>query len=251
MLTHIHPSPLRFACETRPGFNDPVNPAQRPEPVTAKTRQVPRAPLPTEGVTSCGAMSRITSEGVTPPSSLLRAHAPDQIPPTAYGRCLGRRVFAGCRQPLLGDGLSRHYLCNPYVGAWTPTPRCSPGALARFFPGDNGLTPILTSSAHPITPVMQLQQGPTFRGCSHSLMFRLLRLLALQVAPTAEALSSPGRPGRLHHASPGWLPAPGCGIATCPTRATDTAGLSPAGLQPCRLLPEFVGTDLRRIYAPY
>jgi hypothetical protein len=52
---------------------------------------------------------------------------------------------------------------------------------------------------------------------------------------------SPGRPGRLHHASPGWLPAPGCGIATCPTRATDTAGLSPAGLQPCRLLPESVG----------
>jgi len=48
MLTHIHPSPLRFACETRPGFNDPVNPAQRPEPVTAKTRQVPRAPLPTK-----------------------------------------------------------------------------------------------------------------------------------------------------------------------------------------------------------
>ncbi len=45
-----------------------------------------------------------------------------------------------------------------------------------------------------------------------------------------------GQPGRLHHASPGWLPAPGCGITTCPTRATETAGLSPAGLQPCRLL---------------
>ena len=45
-----------------------------------------------------------------------------------------------------------------------------------------------------------------------------------------------GRPGRLHHASPGWLPRPGCGIATCPKRATDRAGLSPAGWQPCRLL---------------
>ena len=42
------PSPLRFACETRPGFNDPVNPTQCPEPVTTKTRQVPRAPLPTK-----------------------------------------------------------------------------------------------------------------------------------------------------------------------------------------------------------
>ena len=42
--------------------------------------------------------------------------------------------------------------------------------------------------------------------------------------------------GRLHHASPGWLPTPGCGIATCPLWAFDTAGLSPAGLQSCRLL---------------
>jgi len=45
-----------------------------------------------------------------------------------------------------------------------------------------------------------------------------------------------GWPGRLHHASPGWLPRPGCGIATCPKRALDRAGLSPAGWQPCRLL---------------
>ena len=53
--------------------------------------------------------------------------------------------------------------------------------------------------------------------------------------------NSIGRPGRLHHAWLGWLPAPRCGIATCPTRAIDTAGLSPAGLQPCRLLrsPKF------------
>jgi hypothetical protein len=35
---------------------------------------------------------------------------------------------------------------------------------------------------------------------------------------------------------PGWFPIPGCGITTRPLRATDAAGLSPAGLQPCRLL---------------
>ena len=52
-----------------------------------------------------------------------------------------------------------------------------------------------------------------------------------------------GRPGRLHHASPGWLPIPGCGIATCPTWAVDTAGLAPAGLQPCRLLPAASGSS--------
>ena len=66
-------------------------------------------------------------------------------------------------------------------------------------------------------------------------MFRLPRLLDPPVAPTA-GLSASGRPSRLHHAELGWLPAPSSGIATCPSRATDTAGLSPAGLQPCRLL---------------
>jgi len=48
-------------------------------------RQAPRAPLPAQGITSCGVVSCTTSEGVTPPSLLLRAHAPDQIPPTVFG----------------------------------------------------------------------------------------------------------------------------------------------------------------------
>ena len=48
----------------------------------------------------------------------------------------------------LGDGPSRHYLYNPCVGAWTPTPQCLSGALARFFPEGNGLTSNVTRSAH-------------------------------------------------------------------------------------------------------
>lgn len=48
---------------------------------------------------------------------------------------------------------------------------------------------------------------------------------------------STGQPGRLHHAMKMWLPITNCGIASCPTRAIDTAGLSPAGLRPCRPLP--------------
>jgi hypothetical protein len=155
------------------------------------------------------------------------------LPPSSYH--LLRQVFAGCHQSLLEDGPSRHYLCNPCVGAWTPTPQCSSGALARFFPEDNGLTSDVTGSAHQTLPIMQLQPGIEFRGCSHSLMFRLPRSLDHQVAPTA-VLKRSERPGRLHRASLGWLPAPRCGITTYPTRATDTAGLSPAGLQPCRLL---------------
>ena len=96
------------------------------------------------------AISWIASEGVTPPSSLLRAHAPDHIPPRASA-CALDGVFAGCRQSLLGDGPSRRYLRNPCVGAWTPTPRCSFGALIRFFPENIGLTPRETGSAHAIS----------------------------------------------------------------------------------------------------
>lgn len=89
---------------------------------------------------------------------------------------------------------------------------------------------------HQFGPAIQLRQGEPFRGCRHLLMFRLLRSLGLWIAPTCVRLSSPRRPGRLHHAYPSWLPALGSGIATHPIRATDAAGLSPAGLRPCRLL---------------
>ena len=89
-----------------------------------RNRQVPRAPLPASGVTSGGEMSSILSEGVTPPSSLLRTHAPDQNPPANFG-FLFRPVLAGCRQPLLEDGPSRRYLHNLCEGAWTHTPQRS------------------------------------------------------------------------------------------------------------------------------
>ena len=49
-------------------------------------------------------------------------------------------VFAGCRQPLLARGPSRRYLRDLCMGAWTRTPLCPSGALARFFPVGFGLT---------------------------------------------------------------------------------------------------------------
>jgi len=71
----------------------------------------------------------------------------------------GQWVFAGCCQPLLGVGPSRHYLCNPCAGAWTPTPQCPPGAFARFFPGDNGLTLGVRRSAHQNYPCKATSTG--------------------------------------------------------------------------------------------
>ena len=215
--------------------------------------------MPTSGVTSGGVASRTSSAGITPPSSLLLAHAPDQIPPAAYGRCLGQRVFAGCRQSLLGDGPSRHYLCNPYVGACTHTPRRPSGALARFFPEDNGLTLEERRSARQMTPVMQLQQRVSFRGCSNSLMFRLLRSLDPPVAPTAEAQSPRGgRAVYTTHRSVGYLPRDvaslrvrheqltrrdfhplDCSLVGC----SPFPALSPQSL--CRCLDPYPGTPLR------
>jgi len=83
MLTHVHPSRIWFTGRDRLIFNGSVYPALSPGP--AKARQVPRAPLPEAGVTSFGVTSRVTSEGITPPSSLIQAHAPDQNPPAVFG----------------------------------------------------------------------------------------------------------------------------------------------------------------------
>jgi len=150
-----------------------------------RNRRVPRAPLPGMGV----------AQDPDDFESHLRRHYSSFIAHT--GSCarpspshrlvfLVRRVFAGCHQSLLGVGPSRHYLCNPCIGAWTHTPLCLLSALARFFLGNIGLTPWGTRSAHKITPAMRLQQGGVFRSCSHSLIFRLLCLLDLQVTPTAK-----------------------------------------------------------------
>jgi hypothetical protein len=99
---------------------------------------------------------------------------------------LFRWVFAGRCQSLLADSPSRHYLYNPCMVAWTPTPQCLSGAFTRFFPESFGLATGGTSSAHQTNPVMQLQQGVIFRSCSHLLMFRPPCSLDPQVAPTAE-----------------------------------------------------------------
>jgi len=132
--------------------------------------------------------------GVTPSSSLVRAHAPDHHPPRASGRPVVRAVFAGSRRCLLGDGPSRHYLCDPCAGARTHTPPRSSAALVRFLTEDTGLTPRETGSARGSTPTWQLPWGAVFRGCSHSITFGLLHSLGLPAAPTAALARRAPRP---------------------------------------------------------
>ena len=149
---------------------------------------------------------------------------------------LVRRVLAGCRQSLLGDGPSRHYLCNPCVGAWTHTPPRLSSALAHSFLESTGLTPRKMRSAREIVPAMQRQQGAVFRGCSHSFIFRLLRSLGPQIASTAASscwAAGPFTPriARVVTHSGMWH------------RYVSGHGLAPAGLQPCRLLPSASGSS--------
>ena len=177
-------------------------------------------------------MFNIASVNITSPSRLIRTHAP--VPRTlssffTYEKSLCRLLPTPAARRTFPT-LSLQSLCrrlDPYPAVFL---RCSyPFLHGRHRPHVTGNTFGTQEIPYHATSI-----GSVFRGCSHSIIFRLPHSLGLQVAPTA-ALTT-GRPGLLHHACPGWLPIPGCGIATCPIWAIGTAGLSPAGLQPCRLL---------------
>jgi len=212
MLTHIHPAQVWFACKTSPSIKGAGDPSSKsgpvPEPPSAQSpfarlgrylrrrdvRHLVRGRYPS--------FLALTDSCARPKSSCRLQFS------------LFRPVFAGCRQPLLEDGPSRCYLHNLCKGAWTHTPPRScrsrpfgrPSSPARALrPQDIGLATGSTGSAREMIPAMQLQQGGGFRGCSHSLMFKLLYLLGPPVAPTA--VNTTGQPGRLDHAMDMWLPA--------------------------------------------
>jgi len=142
---------MRHISSTVSGCRHNPMVAECPEPL----RQVRVLPAP-------GCPQRDTSEGVTPPSSLLRAHAPVHPPPGIFSLSLYARSLTGCCQPLLPDGPSRHYLCNPYRDDWTSTPRCPFSAYTRFFLKGIGHHVRSTRSAHRVPPALQLQQGRVF-----------------------------------------------------------------------------------------
>jgi hypothetical protein len=66
-------------------YGNPAHLALSPGPDHSKCPLRPRAPLPAQVVNSHGVTSRATSEGVTPPSSLILAHAPDQMSSSDFG----------------------------------------------------------------------------------------------------------------------------------------------------------------------
>ena len=106
--------------------------------------------------------------------------------------------------------------------------------LARFFLHGIGLTQDGRGSAHRTTPATRLLRGPEISGLQS---FSYVQAPTLARPPGhAHRWFAPGQLGRLHRAMNGKLPVPNCGIATCPNRAIDMAGLPPARSRPCRPL---------------
>jgi hypothetical protein len=127
----------------------------------------------------------ISSEGVTPPSSLLRTHAPVQYPPILFGSPYSTGL---CRVSPVPAGYWTFPVLSPQIFPQVsgPLPRWVPMVLSPVSShGNIGLLQPFTGSTFPHhTPVKRLLTGPCSRGCSHSVMFRPPRLLVTLVAPT-------------------------------------------------------------------
>ena len=187
---------------------------------------MPRAPLPAPGVIRRSEMSRISSEGVTPPSSLIRTHASDQNPPYRF-RCPYTEGL--CRLLSAPAGSWPFPTLSPRVFSWMPRPM--PRWLVEVHLPvsslhDDGLPHGITGSALPPHSAQQLQSGKAFRGCSQFVMFRPPGLLATPVAPTVVAIAS-RRPWRLRSSRTCVVTSASIEYASRPKRATDGRGLSP------------------------
>jgi len=151
-------------------------------------RYVPRAPLPTSGVTFCSVPSSSTSEGITPPSSLIWAHEPDQSPLPSFGLLASSR--SPCRLLPAPAGRWPIPMLSPYslYGCRDPYPAVSFQCTLPFLPGKLRSHLICERFDTPNTRRNATSTTVTFRGCSHSFMFQLPYLLAPLIAPTAKVL---------------------------------------------------------------
>jgi hypothetical protein len=158
------------------------------------------------------------------------------LPPPRF--TLVRWGFAGCYQPLLGDGPSRRYLCGSFPGCLDPYPGCPRGALARFFPRDVGLPHVRNGSA-----LSNWYHTATSVWCSLSGLQSFSNVQAPGFARPPDrshrrAFSDPRRPGLLLPGTLRFVTSPHSGYASRPNRAIDGVGtLTPPDPQPCRLLP--------------
>ena len=197
-------------------------------PTTARSTRPPspRAPSPSPGATLQRVMCSITSVAVTPPSSLLRAHAPDRSPSRRLRFYARLRVFTGCCRPRLGLDLSRPYLCKSFPGCLAPYPGCLPRCTCSFLPLDP-------------RPSLSLKQVG-FSASSRTATSVRTHISGLQAFSYVQTSRFARHPGRSHHHGLRREAAvtftsghrtvshfPHSGYATRLNRAIDGRGLSP------------------------
>ena len=201
-----------------------------------RARHLPRAPLPGGGITSFGAVSSTASADVTRPSSLLRAHAPHPMPPADLGHSPYTAGLCRLLRAPAGRGCFPTLSLQSLPGCLDPYPAVLLRCSRPFLP--EGLRPHVRSETFgaPDASCTATSAGWVFSGLQS---FHYVQAPRLARPPGCSHRCGPvatGRPGRLHHAMVMGLPSMNCGIATCLNRAIGMAGLSPAGLQPCRPL---------------
>ena len=228
------PEPCSLTIASALGHFYTFPPALRLGGVLPHARRSPRAPLPTSGVTLHSGLSSSPSAGITPPSSLLLAHAPDHNPPADFS-C---PYFDGSLQVVANPCWSvalPGIISAILIWVSGPVPRSAPSVLPPVSSRRASASPYRIAVRHARKP----RNATSLRGvdfgavviplCSNSHTRSASRLhLPLKLPP--------GQPSLLHHALNTRLPNVSCGIATCPTQAIGTAGLPPAGSRPCRPL---------------
>jgi len=148
-------------------------------------RQVSRVPLHDVGVTAIVETCTVSSEGVTPHSSLLRTHAPilsgsPLLRPWPRSRSLCRLPSA----PAAGR-IFPTLFCESFLGCLVPCHGGPTECIYLFLPLCHRPSPGPQRIGFPLLPAKQLFRGSLFEGCRHFITFKPPSLLASQVVPTA------------------------------------------------------------------
>lgn len=141
MLTHIHPSRLSFTRRNRPIFNGNSLPGSE-----SRAGQGPPSAQSTFARNRRYLLRYDVKHHIRRHYPSFIAHTCSCARPNPSRRLqfsLLRQVFAGCRQSLPGDGLSRRYLCRSFTGCLDPYPG---GFLWCIYP----FLPIETSDFPPL-----------------------------------------------------------------------------------------------------